>query len=80
MQTPGIFGILAYSESFHNCIQMHMQNPAIFTKIVNPSNLGNSESWYTENPGIFKTLKYLKPGTYSEPSKKFKVECFAKNS
>ena len=33
MQKPGILRILEYSEPFHNCILMHIQNPVIFTKI-----------------------------------------------
>ena len=32
----GIFGILEYSESSHNCIPMHTQNPVLFTKIGKP--------------------------------------------
>ena len=30
------------------------------------------------NPGILRTLTYLKPNTYSEPSQRFKMECFPK--
>ena len=33
MQKPDILRILEYSESFHNCILMHIQSPVIFTKI-----------------------------------------------
>ena len=29
---PGILSILEYSELFHNCIQMHIQNLVTFTK------------------------------------------------
>ena len=29
---PSLFVILEYSESFHNCISMHIRNPVIFTK------------------------------------------------
>ena len=36
MQKFGIFGILEYSEPFHNRISMHIQNLAIFTKIGDP--------------------------------------------
>ena len=79
MQKFGIFGILEYLESFNNCIPTHIQNPVIFTKmgklcvtleIQNPRN--------TDNPGVFKALVHLKPNTYSEPSQRFKMECFAK--
>ena len=32
----------------------------------------------TQNPGILTILEYLKSDTYSEPSQRFKMECFAK--
>ena len=38
----------------------------------------NSEPWHTDNPEIFRTLKYLKLDTCSEPYQRFKMECFAK--
>ena len=41
-------------------------------------NPGNSEPWHIDNPGIMRTLTYLKPGIYSEPSQRFRVKCFAK--
>ena len=37
MQKSGIFGILEYSEPFHNCIPTHTQHYVIFTKIGKPS-------------------------------------------
>ena len=90
MQKPGIIGILEYSEHFHNCIPTHIQNPVIFTKIGKPCvileiqnsdtlyNPGNSKPWHTDIPGIFRALKYLKPDTYSGPSHRLKMKCFAK--
>ena len=41
-------------------------------------NTGNSEPWHIGNPGILRTLTHLKPDLYSQPSQKFKMECFAK--
>ena len=41
-------------------------------------NSDNTETWHIEIPGIFRTLTYLKLGAYSEHSKRFKMECFAK--
>ena len=49
---------------------MRIQNLFLFTKIRKPR--------YFDNPGIFRTLTYLKPYTYSEPSERFKMECFEK--
>ena len=62
IQKPGILRILEYSESFHNCILTHIKNPVIFMKIYKYS--------------LIRT--YLKPDTYSEPSQRFEMECFAK--
>ena len=59
----GILGILEYSEPFHNCIPMPVQGPVILTKRI---------------LGIFRTLTYLKPSTYLEPSQRFKIEFLAK--
>ena len=79
MQKPGIFGTLQYSEGFHNCISTHILKPVIFTKISkrcvtleihNPS--------IQTTPEFFRTLAYLKPDTYSEPFRMFKIERFAK--
>ena len=50
--------------TFPYCILMHIQNPVIFTKIYECS-------W---------TLTYLKSDTYAEPSQRFKMEFFFKNS
>ena len=36
MQKPEIFGILEYSEPFHNCILKHIQNPVKFMRIGKP--------------------------------------------
>ena len=33
MEIRGIFGILEYSQPFHNCISTYVQHPVIFTKI-----------------------------------------------
>ena len=38
----------------------------------------NSEPCRNDNPGIFRTPKYLKLDTYSEPYERFKMECLAK--
>ena len=63
MQKPGILGILAYSELFHSGIATQDQK----------------ESWHIyKNLGILINLTYLKPGTYLEPSQRFKMEFFAK--
>ena len=54
MQKSGMFGILEYSEPFHNCILIHIQNsknkPYITLEI--------------QNPGIFKTRHMFQ--TFSE--------------
>ena len=63
MQKPGILEILEYSELFDNCFATHLQNPTIFTEIY----------------AVCRTLTYLKPDTYSEPSQRFKmIKFFAK--
>ena len=36
MQKPSIFRILEYSEPFHNCMSMHIQDHVIFIKIGKP--------------------------------------------
>ena len=46
-------------------------------KMRKPCDPGNSELWDIDNPGIFRTLKYLKPDTYSELSERFNIGCFA---
>ena len=56
-------GILGYSEPFHNCIPTHIQNP-----------VNSVENTGIENPEIFRTLAYLKPDIYAEPSQRFKME------
>ena len=61
MQKPEIFGIMEYSEPFHNYIQTYIQNPVIH-----------------KNLPTFRTLTYLKPDTYAEPSQRFKMEFFSK--
>ena len=78
MQKPGIFRTLEYSELFHNYMLAQIQNPVIFTKQQTLCNPVNSEPWHTDNPEIFRTLKYLKLDTCSEPYQRFKMECFAK--
>ena len=78
MLKPGIFGILKYSELFHNCISTYIQNPVMFTKMANPvwpwkfGTLAYWQSWNIQNPDIFK------PDTYLEPSQRLKMTCFAK--
>ena len=72
-QKPSIFAILEYSEPFHNCILTHIQ-----TKIGKPCVTLESEPWNIDNPGTCRTLTYLKPDIYTEHSKRFKMECFAK--
>ena len=57
----------AYSEPHHICENRYT--------LCNP---GNSEPWHIDNPGLFRTLTYLKPHTYVEPSQRCKIECFAK--
>ena len=52
MEKPGIFGILEYSEPFHNSILTHIQNPIIFTKIGKPC-----VNLKVENPGILAIQK-----------------------
>ena len=47
---------------------MKIGKPCVTLEIQNP----------TDNPEIFRTLTYLKLDTYSEPSQRFKMECFAK--
>ena len=56
MQKYGIFGILEYSELFHNCFPMYIQNPVIFTKIDKPSVILE-----IQNPGILTILEYSEP-------------------
>ena len=34
----------------------------------------NSESWHTDSYVILRNLTYLKPNTYLEPSKRFKIK------
>ena len=79
MRKTGLFEILEYSKPFHICIQTHVQKSVMFTKIgkscvtleiQNPSNI--------DNHGIFITLTHLKCDTYSEPSQRFKLDCFEK--
>ena len=41
-------------------------------------NPGISERCHIDSFGIFRTLTYFKPDIYSEPSQRFKMECFAK--
>ena len=74
-----LFGILEYSEAFHNCIPTHIQSIFIFTKTGKPC-----VTLEIQNPGILtildilRTLTYLKTGTYSEPSQRCIMKCFAK--
>ena len=56
MQKPGTFGILEYSEPFHNCILTHIQNPVIFTKIGKPCVTPE-----IQKPGILIILEYVEP-------------------
>ena len=67
---------MVYLEPFHNCIPIHTQNPVIFTKIGKLC--VTLEIQNPDSSGIFRTLTYLKLDTYSEPSQRFKIECFAK--
>ena len=65
-----MFGILEYSELFHNCIPTAIQNRVIFTKIGKSwGNPGNLEHWHFENPVKFRTLTYWR-------LKKFKMDRF----
>ena len=59
--------ILKYSEPWH-----------IYKNRSTLYNHRNPKHWHIDLCGIFRTLKYLKPNTYSELSKRFKMECFAK--
>ena len=56
MQKPSIFGILEYSEPFHNCIPMHIQNSVILTKKSKPFVMVE-----IQNPGILAILEYSEP-------------------
>ena len=56
MQKPGMFIILEYSERFHNCIPMHVQNPVIFTKIGKLCVMLE-----IQNPDIITILEYSEP-------------------
>ena len=77
MRKPGIFETLEYSELFYNCIPTNTQNPIILTKMGKPC-VTLEEPWDSGNPRTFRALIYLKSETYSEPSKRFKMECFTK--
>ena len=80
MQKSGMFGILEYSEPFHNCVLFvrHIQNPVIFLKIgklcitQRIQNLTYSQTW------SIRTLANLTPYTYAVTSQKFKMQCFLK--
>ena len=59
MQRAGIFEILEYSEPFHNCILLYIQNPVTFTKIGKPCvtmEIQNSSILTNLVPDIFKTI------------------------
>ena len=75
-----IFRTLLYLQKQLNpCVTLKIQDPGIFTKIVKPlCYLENSEPWHIVNPRIFRTLTYLNPDTYLEPSQRFKMECLGK--
>ena len=47
-----LFGILEYSEAFHNCILMHIQNSDKFTKISKPC-----VTLEIQNPGILTIME-----------------------
>ena len=47
-------------------------------KIGKPCDPGNLEPLSIHNLGMFRNLTYSKPGRYSEPSQRFRMECFAK--
>ena len=68
MHKSGIFGILEYSEPFHNCVRAHSQNPVIFTKVAK-----QCVTVEIQNPDIFKTRNICRPVSKIE-----KKECFAK--
>ena len=56
MQKPDIFGILEYTEPFHNFILTHIQNPVIFTKTGRPC-----VTLEIRNPGTMIILEYSEP-------------------
>ena len=59
MQRAGIFEILEYSEPFHNCILLYIQNPVTFMKIGKPCatlEIQNSSILTNLDPDIFKTI------------------------
>ena len=56
-----------HSKLSYNCIVTHIKNPHIYENSLNLCNPENLESEHIWNPE-----------TYSEPSQKFKMECFAK--
>ena len=67
IQNPSVIASDTYSEPCY-----------IYNNRCTLCNPGNSESQHVVNSGIFKTLTYLKPTTYSERSRRFKMECFGK--
>ena len=76
MKKWGIYGILEYSEPFHNFVSAHIQNPVMFTKIDKPCVILEIQKLWQS--GISRTLYYLKHHKYVEPSQRFKMECSVK--
>ena len=66
--------MLAYAETWHT------RNPGIFRTLPFASQLifRTLLCHIYENLRILRTLTYLKPDTYAEPSQKFKMKFFAK--
>ena len=71
MQKPGTFGILEYSELFHNCILTHIQNPVRFTKIGKPCVTLVLITCQIFRIGIIKSCNDPRPPTTPTTSHKF---------
>ena len=64
---------LTYAETWHTrnpgtCITLPLLHLNVYSELC----------YINENLRIFRTLTYLKPNTYSEPSQRFKIEFFGK--
>ena len=71
---------LAYSEYWNIQHNSTIASRCIFRTL--PTKIGKPcvtlDPGNIDNPRILRTLTYLKPTTYLEPSRRFKMECFAK--
>ena len=74
-QNPAIV-ITVNSSIFRTFCNPRMYRNSAYLEWETLCNPGNWEPWHIVNSGIFRTLTYLKPGTYSEALQRFKMGCF----